>query len=184
MPYTWKHRWLDRALHRRHFEAFVVFLIMLVVMGMVWNLYGRGSEAANRTVCRLNLRHLVQALQLYAQDYGDRYPPPSRWVRLASAYTDSLSAFFCPSDDRPRPRRERADVAVSYWYSPPARSDDDSSTPVFGDVMYSNWVGNHEDGGNVAYLDGHVVWRNVEQWQRENLPVQPLLQKGKRRTAQ
>lgn len=181
MPYKFKERWLDRALHRRHFEAFAVFLIMLTVMGMVLNLYGRGSEAANRTVCRANLRHLAQALRLYAQDHDDRYPPPSRWVRLVSAYTDNLNVFFCPSDDRPRPRRERAEVVVSYWYSRPSSTDDESSVAVFGDVMYSNWVGNHEDGGNVAYLDGHVVWRNVEQWQQQNLPVEPLLQKGKRR---
>ncbi|GIV19703.1 MAG: hypothetical protein KatS3mg023_1454 [Armatimonadota bacterium] len=180
MSYTFKERWLDRALHRRHFEAFVVFLIMLTVMGMVLNLYGRSSEAANRTVCRANLRHLVQALRLYAQDYDDHYPTRTRWVRLVSAYTDNLNVFFCPSDNRPRPRRERAEMAVSYWYSRPS-SDDETSTPVFGDVMYSNWVGNHEDGGNVAYLDGHVSWRNVEQWQQENLPIEPLLQKEKRR---
>ncbi len=96
MSYTFKERWLDRALHRRHFEAFVVFLIMLTVMGMVWNLYGRGSEAANRTVCRSNLRHLVQALRLYAQDYDDQYPVQARWVRLVSAYTDNLERVFLP----------------------------------------------------------------------------------------
>jgi prepilin-type processing-associated H-X9-DG protein len=79
------------------------------------------------------------------------------------------------------PRRERAEAAVSYWYTPPrASSRDESSVPVFGDVMYSNWVGNHEDGGNVAYLDGHVVWRTVSQWQEEGLPLQQLVQKGKR----
>ena len=183
MPYQFKERWLDRALHRRHFEAFVVFLIMLTVMGMVLNLYGRGSEAANRTVCRANLRHLVQALQLYAQDYDDRYPAPSRWVRLVSAYTDNLNVFFCPSDDRPRPRHERMERFVSYWYSLPATANEESAIAVFGDVMYSNGIGNHEDGGNVAYLDGHVVWRNTQQWQQEGLPVEELLQKGKRRSA-
>ncbi|MCL6475588.1 MAG: hypothetical protein K6U75_11120 [Firmicutes bacterium] len=179
MPYKFKERWLDRALHRRHFEAFVVFLIMLIVMGMVLHLYGTGSEAANRTVCRANLRHLAQALHLYAQDYDDHYPTQARWVRLVSAYTDNLNVFFCPSDDRPRPRRERAEVAVSYWYTPPRSSGDEGSVPLFGDVMYSNWVGNHEDGGNVAYLDGHVVWRNITQWQQDGLPLQPLVQKGK-----
>lgn len=105
MPYTFKERWL----HRRHFEAFVVFLIMLIVMGMVLHLYGTGSEAANRTVCRANLRHLVQALQLYAQDYNEHYPTQARWVRLISAYTDNLKVFFCPSDDRPCPRREQVE---------------------------------------------------------------------------
>jgi prepilin-type processing-associated H-X9-DG protein len=180
MPYTFKERWLDRALHRRHFEAFMVFLIMLTVMGMVLNLYGRSSEAANRTVCRANLRHLVQALQLYAQDYDEHYPTQTRWVRLVSAYTDNLNVFFCPSDDRPRPKRERAEAVVSYWYLPPASNRDESTTFVFGDVMYSNWVGNHEHGGNVAYLDGHVVWRSFTQWQREDLPLQLLVQQGKR----
>lgn len=180
MSYTWKERWLDRALHRRHFEAFVVFLIMLTVMGMVLNLYGRSSEAANRTVCRSNLRHLVQALKLYAQDYDDQYPAPHHWVRSVSTYTDSLSVFFCPSDDRPRSKQERTGVRVSYWYTPPDRGRDESSTAVFGDILYSNWLGNHEDGGNVAYLDGHVVWRNVAQWQEERLSVEPLLKKKKR----
>ncbi len=72
-------------------------------------------------------------------------------------------------------------MAVSYWYARPVPAEDESAVAAFGDVMYSNWVGNHEDGGNVAYLDGHVVWRDVEQWQQENLPVEPLLQKEKRR---
>lgn len=180
MPYTWKERWLDRALHRRHFEAFVVFLIMLTVMGMIFNLYGRSSEAANRTVCRSNLRHLAQALKLYAQDYDDQYPVPARWVRLVSAYTESLSVFFCPSDERPRPKEEHTELRVSYWYLQPARDVEESNTPVFGDVLYSNWLGNHEEGGNVAYLDGHVEWRNVAQWQKEHLPVEPLLKPKKR----
>lgn len=179
MPYTWKERWLDRALHRRHFEAFVVFLVMLTVMGMILSLYGRGSEAANRTVCRNNLRLLVQALELYAQDYDDRYPETERWVRAVSSYTDSLNTFFCPSDQRPRPKGEHAEAMVSYWYQPPANRDNTASTAVFGDVLYSNGLGNHDDGGNVAYLDGHVVWRNVQQWQDERLPVVPLLKKGR-----
>jgi prepilin-type processing-associated H-X9-DG protein len=180
MPYVWKERWLNRALHRRHFEAFAVFVIMLIVIGIVLNLYGKGSEAAHRTVCRENLRRLVQALQLYAQDHDERYPQTERWVRHVSAYADSLNIFFCPSDDRPRPKRERAEAVVSYWYLPPASNRDESTTFVFGDVMYSNWVGNHEHGGNVAYLDGHVVWRTLNQWQEEGLPLQQLVQKGKR----
>lgn len=181
MPYVWKERWLDRALHRRHFEAFVVFLIILTVMGMILNLYGRSSEAANRTVCRANLRHLAQALKIYAQDYDDHYPARDRWVRPVSAYTDSLAFFFCPSDNRPRPKRESTELRVSYWYLPPARGDEESRTAVFGDVLYSNWLGNHENGGNVAYLDGHVVWRNVAQWQEEHLPVYQLVHEGKSR---
>ncbi|MDW8290486.1 MAG: hypothetical protein RMM06_07155 [Armatimonadota bacterium] len=180
MSFKFKERWLDRALHRHHYEAFVVFLIMLALMGMVWSLYGRSSEAANRTVCRSHLRHLVQALQLYAQDYGDRYPPETRWVRLVSAYTDDLNVFFCPSDTRPRPRRERVERTVSYWYLRPASAETETTTAVFGDVIYSNWVGNHEDGGNVAYLDGHVVWYSAAQWQERRLPVEQLLGRKRR----
>jgi len=180
MPFTWKERWLNRALHRRHFEAFVVFVMIVAMMAMVLSFYGKGSEAAHRTVCRENLRRLVQALQLYAQDYDERYRQQERWVRHVSAYADSLNIFFCPSDDRPPTRRERAAPAVSYWYVPPASNRDESNTPVFGDILYSNGVGNHEDGGNVAYLDGHVVWRSFTQWQREDLPLQLLVQQGKR----
>jgi prepilin-type processing-associated H-X9-DG protein len=179
MPFTWKERWLNRALHRRHYEAFVVFVMIVAMMATVLSFYGKGSEAANRAVCREKLRRLVQVLQLYAQDHDEQYPQPERWVREVAAYTDSLNVFFCPSDDRPRTRRERAVPAVSYWYNLPASNRDESTTPVFGDILYSNGVGNHEDGGNVAYLDGHVVWRSIAQWQRDDLPLQPLAQQGK-----
>lgn len=177
MPYTWKERWLDRALHRRHYEAFVVFLIIVTGMAMVFSLYGTGTEAAKRTVCRSNLRHLAQALEMYAQDYDDRHPTSEYWVRPVSAYTARLDVFFCPSDERPRPRRESAETAVSYWYRQPDNRREGSAPFIFGDVLYSNWVGNHEDGGNVAYLDGRVSWRSVKQWQQEQLPVEPLLRR-------
>lgn len=182
MSYKFKERWLDRALHRRHFEAFVVFLIMFSVMLIVLNLYGTGTDAANRTVCRENLRRLVQALELYFQDYDSTYPPPANWVRALVAYSEGLDVFFCPSDERPRTRRERYAPAVSYWYrQPETNRDAGSSIPAFGDIMFSNWVGNHVDGGNVAYLDGRVWWHDIQQWQQRNLPVEPLLKRQRTR---
>lgn len=179
MSFLFKHRWLDRALHRRHYEAFIVFLLIVGLMGWIGSLYLSSGEAARRTVCRSNLRQLTQALELYAQDHDGRYPLPARWVKASARYVDSLGVFFCPSDERPRRLRERQQPAVSYWYRPPRSDHEPSATPVLGDVVYTNGTGNHEEGGNVAYLDGHVVWTSFESWQKQHLPLETLQRKGK-----
>ena len=181
---VWGDRWLAAAIQRRyHFQFLAVFAIVAVTSGIVVSMYVRQSELANRVVCRGHLRQIWQALSMYAQDYEGQYPDEDGWPRGLLPYVDSLASYFCPSDDNIRSarRRKSSSPSVSYWCGMSFDDTGDSTKiPVCGDRMYSNFVGNHDGGGNVAYLDGHVKWRTAVDWQKQGLPIEQLFKRRRK----
>jgi len=183
----WDSRWFDESRgRRRHYEAYAVFIIIIIAILMVISIYRSESTSVKRSVCAQRLVKLIQAFHMYASDYGDHYPPGDNWPRLLVKYIDTADEYFCPADNQTRvwykkhPDRNSILQQISYWYRPvETNSADTPNPPVCGDRMYSNFLGNHEDGGNIAFLDGHVRWFTISQWEKNNLPTQPLSTKSK-----
>lgn len=173
---TWREQWVSKSdLYRRLTEGGVIFILTAIGIAVIASLFTRSSDAANRIVCVNHLRSLSQAITMYLQD-SDGYPLDGNWQIPLVEYVESLSDYTCPSDSgiRPKTKLEAHSIAnVSYWYvRPRSGSDDTSSIFVFGDRVYPNYNGNHNLGGNVSFLDGHVRWRNAEQWESEGLPFE------------
>jgi prepilin-type processing-associated H-X9-DG protein len=92
---------------------------------------------------------------------------------MAKAFTKGgAEALFCPSEENlPRPLRKHNWVNSSYSYRDPGGVvQDESGTPIFWDYLGGSGGGAHPGGGQVVFLDGHVVWKPHTQWQHSDQP--------------
>jgi prepilin-type processing-associated H-X9-DG protein len=135
------------------------------------------AESARRAMCISHLRRLAQAVEMYQSD-NDAYPPSVGWVQALYPLLsdkDGAAALFCPSETSlPRPyHKERFYDASSYSYRNPADlglTHEEGGTAIVWDYLGGCGGAAHPGGGNVAYLDGHVVWRPHDLWQNSDLP--------------
>ncbi|MHB1457911.1 MAG: hypothetical protein ACYC0V_13455 [Armatimonadota bacterium] len=172
---SWRDQWVSKSdLYRRATEGGIIFILTVIGIVVIASLFSRSSNAANRIVCASHLRNLSQAVIMYLQD-NDGYPLEANWQIPLVDYVDNLNNYTCPSDQGIRPKKNTKDhsiSAVSYWYQNPGTGSDESSVYIFGDRIYPNYSGNHDLGGNISFLDGHVKWRTSEQWKEEGLPFE------------
>ena len=120
----------------------------------------RAREQSNRLQCANHMRQLGQAMMIYANGNGGRFP--DRIDRLL-AYVPS-NVFVCPScGDTPAsgqtPQLLAADLAkgghLSYVYVGYAYGTGSLVNPATTIVLYEPLT-NHSDGINVLYADGSV----------------------------
>lgn len=182
----WTDRWYaENEARVRIFRMYSVITIVMVVVGLIAYGWFRSSATADRSACSLHLRRLMQSIEMYKADYDGQYPPQENWAKALMPYTDSIGMLLCPSDPDIRPfsrkkKKGKKELPISYCYIPPLSADGDGSNiPVLFDRMYSNYLGNHENGGNVAYQDCHVQWRSINQWIDEGIPTVSLLKADK-----
>jgi prepilin-type processing-associated H-X9-DG protein len=103
---------------------------------------------------------------------GDGDLGPSR-SRLAEKFAkEGAEALFCPSEESlPRPLRKNNWVNSSYSYrNPGAVVQDESGTAIFWDYLGGTGGGAHPGGGQVVFLDGHVIWKPHTEWQHSDQP--------------
>jgi prepilin-type processing-associated H-X9-DG protein len=74
--------------------------ICVISLSILLPTFVSARERARLATCSSNLRQLVQAQQLYAQDNGDRFPAAARWGDALRPYASSPELFRCPSVDR------------------------------------------------------------------------------------
>ncbi|HEY3299064.1 MAG TPA: hypothetical protein VGK34_10465 [Armatimonadota bacterium] len=184
---SWNGKWFSEArARRRHVEAYVAFIIMILVMTFTIGAYRNFIGAADQAACAHSLKRLMISLQMYSQDYDGHYPPKGTWVRAVLPYVDTLNVFMCPAGEnlpRFRSRKNKhvsIDSYVSYWYTPPPTTENDATTiPVSGDIVYSNLVGNHDLGGNIVFQDCHVKWYTMDQWEKNRFTMLPVSARSK-----
>jgi hypothetical protein len=58
---------------------------------------GADSEQVHNTVCQKNLQELHTALQMYVQDYDEKFPPVEKWSDVLQPYVPNSQVFNCPS---------------------------------------------------------------------------------------
>jgi len=87
-------------------ELMVVMGIVMVLAALLLPTFTKAREKANRTVCASNIRQILMALSLYAEENHGRYPPNDDDVTanlivngesIFPEYISDLNLFGCPS---------------------------------------------------------------------------------------
>jgi hypothetical protein len=155
-----------RHVHGRTFAVIGLILgFVVIVASIALPSTGRARETAQRVKCSNNIRQIGLAIQMYADDYGGRYPTS---LDLLFELDLLPSVFVCPSTEhRPAPGRTAAEQAASFYRG-------DHLTYVYlGSHLHADQVtdetillyeplGNHnEDGMNVLHGNLFVDWLNA-----------------------
>ena len=129
-------------------------LVGIVVVGILAGLMlpalARAREQARRAQCMSNLKQFGLAVNMYAQDYNETFPPDTK-VLFDEGYVTDPSLYRCPSSsvaDMPGPG------SSSYTYVSGLRTVD----PAGYVIMYEASSNHGGDGMNALYIDGHVQW--------------------------
>jgi prepilin-type processing-associated H-X9-DG protein len=154
-----------------------VIPVIAAVAGAGWFFYGllgKAAESAHRASCFGNFRQIGLGIKQYAQDHGGKHPD-SFALLLKEAYITTTKVFVCPStntrvpDDFPTMFKtagladlKRIDAIADYEM---VRGLDNNASPDF--ILLYERPSNHKgEGLNVGYMDGHVQWHTVEEFQR------------------
>ena len=81
-------------------EILVVVAIIGILAAILFPAFARARENARRTSCQSNLKQIGVAVQMYAQDNDEIFPPANNfigWPGLVYPYAKSKQIFTCPS---------------------------------------------------------------------------------------
>jgi len=165
-----------RKLRNRRRGAWIVIPIALIELVSLFTIVlasdplGRPRDCGStRNMCSSNMRQILLAVVMYANDHDGQFPP-SLDVLLTTEDIEA-SVFLCPQTNlTPAPGATAADQAasmradpghyLSYIYLGHGLSND-PSVPL--QIVLYEPLSEHGDGINVGYSDGFVTWMNRQQ---------------------
>lgn len=132
-------------------------------------------EQAAQSACMAHLKVLALAALMYAQDYQERLPVPTRWAPALRPYVRNSDDFRCPT---------APSLPVGYAYDRRllAKPLDDIAYPQQVMMLGDSAVGGanpyceltagtlaprHRNAGNAAFTDGHVKWMGLASLQAQ-----------------
>jgi len=142
-------------------------LLLPMAMGVLMPALARVRQLAWRTTCGTNLVGLGKAMYIYANDYNDRFPTPSKWCDLLSQHAEVAPATFRCKGGGEGPCNYAMNKVVE-GLGPNAPPD---MVLLFETAPGWNQTGgaeiltveNHQgDGCNVLFVDGHVEFVKSE----------------------
>lgn len=172
--------------HRSGFtliELLVVIAIIAILASILFPVFARAREKARQSACLSNVKQIVLALDMYAQDYDEMYPPgytpfqdEPNWRDFVAPYMKNKQILVCPSQKKDRPASYGLTYAVQ---RKSIGSWDDASSvvaiaesvgfqekywgvlPLSADPATSSNAyidPRHNNGLNVGFADGHAKW--------------------------
>lgn len=125
----------------------------------------RAADEADRAECMNNLKQIMTAAYMYAEDHDDRLPDADKWVDQVMPYLQNDKLFSCPASDL-----EYA-YAMNSAVSGVKHGDIENSSEIViffeADLGVRNAHGltdaiadppRHDPGNFYAFADGHVAW--------------------------
>lgn len=88
-------------------ELLVVIAIIAILAAILFPVFAKAREKARQSTCTSNLKQIMTSLNMYGQDYDERFPSgpnwgsPDPWVLwpdMLQPYVKSLDVYVCPSN--------------------------------------------------------------------------------------
>ncbi len=142
-------------------------LAMMVLAAILFPVFKQAGSKVKSTICISNLRNLGTAVQMYVQDYDDKFPIADSWADRTYPYFKNYNVTRCPSvsaTDKGKYGYAYNDKIAGVRYAKiknPAISpliyDSSNLQKSAHDAFTSLPVpARHGNGNVVAYQDGHV----------------------------
>lgn len=106
-------------------ELLVVIAIIAILAAILFPVFARAREKARQTACASNMRQMGLAVQMYLQDYDERFPLAAtaptpvtflNWHHLVDPYVKNKQVWVCPSANLPI-KNIYGDLVCHYGYN-------------------------------------------------------------------
>ena len=136
--------------------------VIAVMAAVLFPVFAQSREAARKAACLSNVKQASMGLQMYCQDYDEKFPPPGQWQAALNPYIKNTRVYVCPS---------RQELLSGYAYNSllDKKSVGDIAAPANAPTIFESNVGlpNYADQlqsftvphigvGAVGFADGHV----------------------------
>jgi prepilin-type processing-associated H-X9-DG protein len=82
---------------KRRKRIITVFIIIVAILSILTPVFFHVRATVHKMICGTNMSLLCMTMLLYAQDYNDKFPTPSKWCDLMIEHTDVKPRMFrCP----------------------------------------------------------------------------------------
>jgi prepilin-type N-terminal cleavage/methylation domain-containing protein/prepilin-type processing-associated H-X9-DG protein len=142
-------------------ELLVVIAIIAILAAILFPVFARAREKARQTSCLSNVKQIMTAWRMYAQDYDGQFthhvynygsPDGYWWYYPMYAYIKNIQIFQCPSDS---PRgfandpMDECSYGMNWLYCNGRYTKTSSGT----DVYDANNQGPYKIGGIMEYIE-------------------------------
>jgi prepilin-type processing-associated H-X9-DG protein len=167
----------EKEIKKYRMVLIVIFINLIALIAVILNVHflviasHKPDKAMLRISCTSNLKQIGLAMKQYAMDYDGWFPDksgPLGFEKLRSKeYLTDCKVYSCPSCKgyKEISSQKLNNKIVDYVYRSGLRDNDDhdqSKTPLAWDRPT-----NHENYGNVLFLDGHVKGFAGKNWMEQ-----------------
>ncbi len=153
----------------------LVFFLMLtaILAAILFPVFARARENARKATCQCNMKNLAFSMQLYTQDYDQRFAPVGTWTTSLFPYVKSQAGYCCPTVSPGMRAPAGATVPSDYAYNAALGSTriDKVASPAQSVVFFEGTPssaaggprdvaapGRHLGGNSFVFADGHIKW--------------------------
>lgn len=112
-----------------------------------------------RMRCRNQLRSLLFACRMFAEDHDGRFP--NQWTDCSRYFANCAKILDCPAGGNDNITMADADSCADYVLIPERRKGDPEDT-----VLAFERLGHHiSAGGHVGFLNGVVTWCSLKEYE-------------------